>query len=508
MRFTNSVRLVIIILIASNMLSAEESLRLACNIYDTVNIDKNTSIARQGLPWIWAKSAAGNYIYALGEYVDGFFEIDQVYEKETFLGLEVGRRSQTNSYKQAMEFCKNAVNRAYESDASDKIVLKPFLKAHFLSLTGITPVFMAEQPVQEIDRIVFFGDSLSDQGNLKNWLRAFPPRPYVAGRFTRGLNHVDQFELHTGTPVHNWSVGGSASAEYLDLNYHKQSAMEVIRNSSIRLADGHVNNQILRYKKFSLANQEMRKANSTLFVIWIGGNDYFDRAMSNDADTFIDEPKHPILGADAEIERVTKNIISGIKSIYAAGGRKFAIFNLPDLGIIPKVLDCANYHSKGKESDDAKALAISLKLTDISKRHNQELIRRIDKFLTKHQDAHIISVDAFWAMKNVLASRSLAKPHRFFHYGLDVNYLVKLENLRQSATVNRACFQFKGANVLLGRHCSMPNQTLFFDHIHPSEFAHSLIALTFHRALIDAQFFANDRPFPNYIAHGRKEFKK
>ena len=62
---------------------------------------------------------------------------------------------------------------------------------------------------QRVDRIVAFGDSYADDGNLFQLLGIAPPAVYPNGRFSDQTNFVDTMALLLGTPVDNFAIGGA-----------------------------------------------------------------------------------------------------------------------------------------------------------------------------------------------------------------------------------------------------------------------------------------------------------
>ena len=64
---------------------------------------------------------------------------------------------------------------------------------------------------QQIDRIVAFGDSYSDQGNAFALGYANPGALaiYPTGRFSGGTNYIDTLSETLDVPVFNYSIGGA-----------------------------------------------------------------------------------------------------------------------------------------------------------------------------------------------------------------------------------------------------------------------------------------------------------
>ena len=62
---------------------------------------------------------------------------------------------------------------------------------------------------QTVDRIVAFGDSYADDGNLFQLLGIAPPAAYPTGRFSGGTNFIDTMSQLLGAPVDNFAIGGA-----------------------------------------------------------------------------------------------------------------------------------------------------------------------------------------------------------------------------------------------------------------------------------------------------------
>ena len=75
---------------------------------------------------------------------------------------------------------------------------------------GIAAATMAAPAsAQQVDRIVAFGDSYADDGNLFQLLGIPNPTPYSTGRFSGGTNYIDTLAQILGVPVDNFAIGGA-----------------------------------------------------------------------------------------------------------------------------------------------------------------------------------------------------------------------------------------------------------------------------------------------------------
>jgi phospholipase/lecithinase/hemolysin/uncharacterized protein YhjY with autotransporter beta-barrel domain len=91
---------------------------------------------------------------------------------------------------------------------SRRLLSRAFLGATALAATALpAPAF-----AQRVDRIIAFGDSLADDGNLFHLLPSVPPsakQAYPTGRFTGGTNYVDTLSELLDAPVYNFAIGGA-----------------------------------------------------------------------------------------------------------------------------------------------------------------------------------------------------------------------------------------------------------------------------------------------------------
>jgi phospholipase/lecithinase/hemolysin len=172
-----------------------------------------------------------------------------------------------------------------------------------------------------IDNILFFGDSLSDTGNIWYATNGFPPPPYFQGSsggppdFTGGqwsgpggpswpTLFASRFGL-TATPSlvpggNNYAWGGARTG----VNGDAQGAP-------------WLDQQVVLYQ---LGGSQPDAG--TLVSIMIGGND-----VANN------------LGDAAALEAGITSIITQIANLYGLGVRQFLVANVPDIGATPRFQD-------------------------------------------------------------------------------------------------------------------------------------------------------------------------
>src|SRR4051812_25429523 len=87
-----------------------------------------------------------------------------------------------------------------------KIAAKLLCAAAIASVAGL---WSAPASAQRVKRIVAFGDSYADTGNLFRLLGVAPPAVYANGRFSNGTNFVDTMSQILGVRDDNFAIGGA-----------------------------------------------------------------------------------------------------------------------------------------------------------------------------------------------------------------------------------------------------------------------------------------------------------
>ena len=160
----------------------------------------------------------------------------------------------------------------------------------------------------QFDKLVIFGDSLSDVGNL--YARDhFPPSPYWNGHFSNGPVWIEQLASDLGMPAptpsklggNNFAWGGAQTGTGF-------STVPVI----LSLVP-NVSEQVGIYLATNFASP------TTLYVLWAGANDFFNGQT---------DPSIP-----------AANIVAAVNTLETAGACNFLVLNLPPLGSTPKYLN-------------------------------------------------------------------------------------------------------------------------------------------------------------------------
>jgi phospholipase/lecithinase/hemolysin len=162
-----------------------------------------------------------------------------------------------------------------------------------------------------ISRVVAFGDSLSDTGNLfsltsSTFLGGIPAEPYYNGRFSNGLLAVEAMAFQLGVPVTSYAYGGAQTGPGNEVG-------SFLKNTG-------VSSQISKYTT-QLYGQA--PATDTLFFLWAGPNDFYTgNNMLN--------PSVPQISST--------NMVYDIHALYNAGARNIFVPLMPDLSITPEAL--------------------------------------------------------------------------------------------------------------------------------------------------------------------------
>jgi len=293
--------------------------------------------------------------------------------------------------------------------------------------------------------IIFFGDSLTDNGNLYNspWNPKGIPKspPYYKGRFTNGdvwADHVAAYFNKTRKiKSENYAYGGEALA------YHGPDYLPWIFNESVTSYYWYTNKSTY---------------SDTLYIIWLGGNDYIEGGVS-DIEGYTDKM---IYNLNYSIDRLIRN-----------GGKNFLIINLPDLSKSP--------YSKIKRTTGNVAALIAS--------HNAKLEIMVNTLRENYSgiQAEVYHVDA---LVNEFLSMDLTATNKKYNmhiseierpcweggYSLIQNGLGKTDDYTiKSPSLHEAFLTAQKASSGIVS-CENPDNYIFWDKIHPSRVMHEFFS--------------------------------
>jgi phospholipase/lecithinase/hemolysin len=212
---------------------------------------------------------------------------------------------------------------------------------------------------EPIKQVVFFGDSLSDDGNLYSYLKILPKSPpYFLGRFSNGptwAEHIgDYYYKKSYAAYSNYSYGGATA-----ILHHLRTDSFV---APVILSE-EIESYLLRTKN--------KDRSHTLFGLWIGANDYLYERTEN---------------INKLTDKVVAKMMWAVSTILDNGGKRFFILNLPDLSQIPFA------HNNHMEE----------RLGIISQLHNEKLAEAVKTLQQQYPDVDIMYVDIYSIFLDIL----------------------------------------------------------------------------------------------------------
>lgn len=283
----------------------------------------------------------------------------------------------------------------------------------------------AAQP--DYSKLVVFGDSLSDTGNIAAVTFSFP-FPYYQNRISDGPVAVDYLaaaigsnadaSLHLGSAVggFNYAVAGGniVGNDAEDLVAQVAAFLDRVGGAADPLA---------------------------LYAIVAGGNDVRDiRGISSTA------------VAEQRIDQAIAALIAQLARLSNAGARYFLVANVPDVGQIPETFE--------KEAGDP---GISLRATAYSRLYNQQLRVALQDF-ARQRGVVIIEFDFFSTVTKLLAN---AASLGFWHTA--VGCFDPGEFSFHPDCIELLEFRF--------------DRFVFFDNLHPSSASHRIVGNAMIKAL-------------------------
>lgn len=451
---------------------------------------------------LWARDPNGRRVAVRGGLEDGFLRVDELYawtpeRGEEPLGVPPSREA-------LQLFCDDTLASALPGR---NVSLDRIAAAREGEDVEVPMAFAAELPAapeSTVKRIVVFGDSLSDPGNLKRRLKVFPLAPYYLGRFSDGPNWTQYLAERTALPVYNHAVGGAVSVPHDDIP--AAGIISAVQQGAQFLLTGSLDQYVGDYLQRDLLDGQLQRTSDTVFFIWSGGNDYLSKEpISGDIGVLLDEPNDPA-GYVRVVEQATTSIADQVRRLHAAGGRRFVVMTLPDLGTIPGVLHNESYRPEGKVSDVARRAQLSRRMAKLTDYHNDELEKRIDTVRRELPGASVSILDVEKAIEHIRAGRlpsgdETSPRVRRFAYGFDLKSLrsTELRDRRGVIAIQDRCYR----GGYLGTSdpqdvCTEEAKAFFWDMVHPTSFTHCWLAFFVERQL--AQDGLIDRA-PDAAAH-------
>lgn len=207
-----------------------------------------------------------------------------------------------------------------------------------------------------VERIVSFGDSLSDTGNIYNEFRqTFPIHTsWFLGRFSNGPVWTEYLSRRTGLPLNTWATGGAQT----------DNAYGVING---------VKSQVDSFVAYTRKNVNRYDIARTLFTVWIGGNDAMNGRSAGAVVTDVD---------------------AALRSLVDRGARKIVLVGLPDLTRAPAFRPIDGKEGTGRDDTDTVYATV---------RQLNDALPRLASQVSNETGADVVWVDAERRFDSVMA---------------------------------------------------------------------------------------------------------
>ena len=299
--------------------------------------------------------------------------------------------------------------------------------------------------------LVFFGDSLSDNGNLYKKLKVIPKSPpYYEGRFSNGPVWAEQvaeyFNSHYRITSQNYAIGGATVV--------KRSIFKGAPPYDLKL-------EVNTYLK-SVSDNENK---DTTYVLLMGANDYLDEKWKSE---------------DKLVKEVIKETVKQINRLIAIGGKDFIIIDVPDIGKAPYSLE--------------KSTTYQTRMHNLSLKHHNATIEMIKTLKKDHPNLRFIFQDMYTMYNQALSDIDYFNEK----YNVKISNLTEpcwkggyrfteisdpLEEELQLTVSNSMSLQEAydvGVNQSFGETpCTNQDEYMFWDKIHPTYATHKIIAGVF-----------------------------
>ena len=286
----------------------------------------------------------------------------------------------------------------------------------------MTLFFSMQVSAAPLNKIVVFGDSLSDNGNLYEYMKQELPMspPYFKGRFTNGPVWVELLtdmyypQKHSQAHLLDYAFGGAG----ISANVEDDEVLFTLR----REVDSY------------FLSHDDKADDSSLYVIWIGANNYLS----------VPEDQ------DAEVNLVISNIQHEVDRLLKKGAKHFLIVSVPDLGKTPI-------------AKDFDAVDV---LTSVCKKHNDTL-----KQVVADMKRDNPSVQWFYFDVNEIFNDMTNFPSE---YGItntvDTCYEEMVNKPSEKSIIKMV------SSVKAHKNIDACTGYMFFDPVHPSEPSHIVMA--------------------------------
>jgi phospholipase/lecithinase/hemolysin len=291
------------------------------------------------------------------------------------------------------------------------------------ALISAVPVAPTPAPAgAKYPAIYAFGDSLTDTGNVSLATAGMVPvsPPYADRSFSNGPVWVQDLAQDLGLPSLNPSLAGGTDFAY--------GGAETGQTANHAVNPTDLTSQYTQYLQ-----QSPSPLPGALYAVWIGANDVLDIANNSSLTSAQQQ---------ADVKDAVNNEMAVIGGLVAHGAQNLLVLNVPDLGITPY--------------EQERGATTAQTASSLSSLYNSELATALQP-LEASGAVKVDLVDSFSVLDQ-------AKANPAAHGFTDVSSPVWTGGLTDP-----------GSGTLHASG-SAQDQFLFFDSLHPTAHAHSLLA--------------------------------
>jgi len=264
-------------------------------------------------------------------------------------------------------------------------------------------------------RLIVFGDSLSDTGNL-----AFVdlPFPYDNNRISDGPVGVDFIAAH---------IGSNADRSFHLLGNDRGYNYAVAGGNILGTDPEDLTDQVDSY----LARVNQNADSNALYVLIMGGNDLRGLRSSTNT-TYVQN----------QISSILNKLTSQLNRLINAGAKAIVVSNVPNIGRLPETIE--------RQSTDPNIVSRARSHTQT---YNTQLAQALQSY-RKRNDINLVLFNFYTQLENLITNA----PSLGFN------------------NTTQPCFDPDGFDIELACLINGFESRVFFDNVHPSSRTHQLIS--------------------------------
>ena len=335
--------------------------------------------------WIDARTPNDFKIYIAGTLEDGFVQVRQVLSDDPGWSLNPEK-----PYLHLRQVCRQTMARRRDGER-----YRPGLVRTYNPDSGVYTSFVFDDwsNRSEITRLVVFGDSLSDTGDLRRRLKVAPRQPYWVGRFANGPIWTDYLEVSADLALQNHARGGAMAAAREPMD--NEELLQRLYTNGQFFVSGDIGDQVERYASIYLEDRQVERSEQTVAILWAGANDYISKeAFESSISALLGQPFSEE-GYRELVSTVVDALQGNLLRLRTLGIERFLVINLPDLGKTPMVVHNDSFLvSRDFDSDDERLLEFSRRLGDLTRWHNAALADMVMEFQAESPGVQVVLADA------------------------------------------------------------------------------------------------------------------